>query len=589
MVGDGSNSGNAGHKPGDDDGEEIPFASLADIAQARGEPVGPTGDPPSDSRPARPPAVAPSSRNGTHARPADPKGESADTQLDPGDTPPDYPPPADDDDDEEETALPLEEQEEDPHRHAKHYLERYRADGTYGFHFWRGESYKWDGSCYLRQDAADLKAEINASSKCLFDEDGRAKRMQWLAIGGEGEPPRVKPVTCSLTANVVEAVAGMTLLPAHLDEPCWVGVQPPADVCGLIACRNTLVDVHAWVEARDCQYPLTPRFFNLTALPFDFDPNPPPPSRWFDFLGQLWGDDHRAIETLQEWFGYVLSADTSQHKIFFLLGPPRSGKGTIARILTALLGNRNVCGPTLASFAQPFGLQPLLGKRLAFVSDARITGATDTGILNERLLSISGEDSLSVPRKYLSPVEGKLPTRIMVISNELPRLKDASGALASRFILTRLTRSFLGQEDTALTAKLMEELPSILRWAADGRARLTQRGCFQQPDSGRAAVREMDELCSPVRAFVKEKCVLEEKAQVQVRQLFQMWDDWRKGGGARDGGLAEMFFRDLHAAYPSLDVRQRRLGARQRVRVYVGIRLRLPTDNPSEEEDDDAD
>jgi phage/plasmid-associated DNA primase len=35
----------------------------------------------------------------------------------------------------------------------------------------------------------------------------------------------------------------------------------------------------------------------------------------------------------------------------------------------------------------------------------------------------------------------------MVMSNELPRMKDSSGALVNRLLVLRQTRSFLGHED----------------------------------------------------------------------------------------------------------------------------------------------
>ena len=112
--------------------------------------------------------------------------------------------------------------------------------------------------------------------------------------------------------------------------------------------------------------------------------------------------------------------------------PRRSGKGTIARVLRSLLGPANVCGPTLASLAVNFGLWPLVGKSLAIVSDARLGGSTDSQVVVERLLSISGEDALTIDRKNLEPITVKLPTRLMIFSNELPRLGDSSGALAGQ-------------------------------------------------------------------------------------------------------------------------------------------------------------
>ncbi len=44
------------------------------------------------------------------------------------------------------------------------------------------------------------------------------------------------------------------------------------------------------------------------------------------------------IDVLGEWFGYVISGRLDLHKILFMVGPTRGGKGVIARILTALIG-----------------------------------------------------------------------------------------------------------------------------------------------------------------------------------------------------------------------------------------------------------
>ena len=131
------------------------------------------------------------------------------------------------------------------------------------------------------------------------------------------------------------------------------------------------------------------------------------------FLTQLWDDDTATIGTLQEMLGHLLAGDTSQQKMFLLVGPKRGGKGTIGRVLTGLLGAHQVGAPTLASLSTNFGLQPLIGKPLALISDARLSTKADSKIVVERLLSISGEDSLTIDRKYKEPWTGRLPTRFL--------------------------------------------------------------------------------------------------------------------------------------------------------------------------------
>ena len=182
-------------------------------------------------------------------------------------------------------------------------------------------------------------------------------------------------------------------------------------------------------------------------LPFQFHPRAPKPLRWLQFLDQLWFGDDESQDALGEWFGYVLSNATDLQKMFLLVGPKRSGKGTIARVLTGLLGAHNTAAPTLAALTQNFGLQPLIGKPLAIISDARLGASADSMIAVERLLSISGEDTLTIDRKYREPWTGRLPTRFMILTNELPRFTDSSGALASRFVVSILPTSFYGREN----------------------------------------------------------------------------------------------------------------------------------------------
>jgi putative DNA primase/helicase len=260
--------------------------------------------------------------------------------------------------------------------------------------------------------------------------------------------------------------------------------------------------------------------------------------------------------------------------MLMLIGPRRSGKGTIARVLTRLLGIDNVCGPTLSGLATNFGLWPLLNKRLAIISDARLSGRTDQAVVTERLLSISGEDAITVDRKNLTPLTLRLPTRFMVCTNELPRLADSSGALASRFLILRMTQSFYGQEDIGLTDRLLRELPGILNWAIEGWRRLNDRGHFSQPATGQAVIDELQDLASPVGAFIRQWCVLDPRACIGVEDLYSAWCAWCREQGREQPGNAAVFGRDLRAAAAQVATRQVRVrGTDQRVRQFEGICL----------------
>src|SRR5262249_34888841 len=342
---------------------------------------------------------------------------------------------------------------------------------------WRGGLWEWTGTHWTEVEQRQVESGPHACTEHAIYIDGKSTK-PWA-------PNRYK------VADLLDALRAITHLRENIHPPAWIGATTGPPARELVACTNGLLHV----PTREL-LPHDPRLFNVVAVPFAYDQSTPPPERWLHFLGQLWPEDTEAINALQEYFGYVISGDTSQHKILLLIGPRRGGKGTIARILKALVGDGNHAGPTLASLGTNFGLQPLIGKPLAIISDARLGGANVHQVV-ERLLSISGEDMLTIDRKYREHWTGTLPTRFFIISNELPRFGDASGAIASRFILLTLSESWLGRENTALTDELLGELPSIFNWALDGLARLQEQSRFTKVPSSEDALGALQDLVSP--------------------------------------------------------------------------------------------
>src|SRR5262249_37690204 len=175
-------------------------------------------------------------------------------------------------------------------------------------------------------------------------------------------------------------------------------------------------------------------------------------------------------------------------------------------------------------------------------------------------------------RKYLPPVTTRLPVRFVIVTNELPRLSDASGALVGRFVVLQLTHSWYGREDHDLTEKLLAELPGILLWAIAGWKRLRERGYFIQPESGSRQVKDLEDLSSPIGAFLRDCCEVGPGFEVSMRDVYDRWTFWCKDAGRKEAGDKHMFGRDLRAALPTVGQRQIRDGA-SRIWFYQGLRL----------------
>lgn len=387
-------------------------------------------------------------------------------------------------------------------------------------------------------------------------------------------------------SNLLEALSAIVILPDELEQPCWINNRESGTI---IAVANGLLDLKSRTLIEH-----TPFFFNHTAVPFDYDPKAPAPKRWLRFLNELWPEEQERafIDVLGEWYGYIISGRLDLQKILLMIGPTRGGKGVIARILTALVGDRNVAGPTLNTLAGDRGLAPLIGKVLAIISDARFTGK-DIAVVVERLLSISGQDRLDIDRKYKDAWIGPLSVRLHILSNELPKFIDASTAIVGRLVLLLTKHSWLGKEDHNLEPELLTELPGILNWALDGLNRLTitNNNRFTHVASVDKAIATLRELASTVFAFVRGECAIgidpatNKPREVNVDTLYATYKAWCDDNG-HEKPSKNVFGRNLVAAFPTID-KQRRGKRGARFHVYVGIALQEGGEDEPENEMED--
>lgn len=409
--------------------------------------------------------------------------------------------------------------------------------------WWAGDFYAWTGTHWAVEDASALQKWLFLQTEhAVFlaeSKDGETAEKPWAPT-----PKKITDLATTLGVAVLQ----------RFGDP---------DVGG-IATATGVLD-----PATRSEKPHAPSRFNLHAVPFGYDPEATCPT-WDGFLEAILPGDRQAHEFLAEWFGYVLSGNVRQHRLAALIGPPRSGKGTIARVLTAMIGQHAVCGLNLAHLGGTFGLEPLIGKLLAVCGDVRWNTRT-IGDAVPVLLEILGEDMPTVNRKNRAAWTGKLGTRIMLMSNETPTFSDRSGALAKKMIVVKLTHSFLGREDTALTEKLIGELPGILNWALGGLERLTGRGSFTVPESGAQEAESMRRLSDPIGTFLEDWCYVGAEQAVSLDHLFIKYQGWCESEGRKhDWTTKEVFARDLRSKVPGLLVERVRVEGK-RVRMLTGV------------------
>jgi putative DNA primase/helicase len=419
----------------------------------------------------------------------------------------------------------------------------------------------WTGSQYDQVDEEKIKAGIYSFLNGCIRKSGKPMK-----------PNR------SIVSNVMEAIVADRHTEMADASPRWLTSSPdhpPAHE--MLACKSKLLHLPTRRVL-----PATPAFFTTCSAPFDYDAGATAPTHWLKFLDEVFKGEADQISMLQEWFGYCLTPDTRQQKILLIIGPPRSGKGTIARVLSRLLGSSNVSWPSLSMLAHQFGLEKFIGKTLAIVPDAKFEGLKDEALVVERLKSISGEDAVDIQRKFLKDLSVQLPLRFMILSNDFPKLKDASAAIAKRFLTLQTRGDFYEKEDIDLTPDLVAELPGILNWSLDGLDRLRQRRRFSECASSKARQRDIEDTSSPVGAYVRECCTLASNMSVALDVLYDDWKRWAEEEGITKQLAKNHFRRDLFSRHQHLVLQRPRTSGRQ-IKYVSGITLGQsypPPDSP---------
>lgn len=405
---------------------------------------------------------------------------------------------------------------------SEHFLDE---DGYPILKFYRGEWWRYQGTHWAVQEEMDLKTELyEILESAVVHNQSKDSWSPW-------NPDKAK------IAKVLEPLRG--LCNRHVsddrDMPYFVhdGYGRRAQDYAPVA--NGLV----YLPTGEL-YEHTPRFFAPYVLPYEYSVGAQCPT-WDRFLADVFEHDPAAINLLQEWAGYLISGRTDLHKALLLIGPPRGGKGTISRTIKALIGMENTASPGLRDFASDFGLEQLVGKPLAVVEDARGDDKPAPREV-ERILNITGEDQVSLNRKNRSYWIGTLNTRLMFVSNETPKLIDASGAIVTRFMSVNLVKSFADKPDATLGSRIMEELPGVFNWALEGAKRLERQGAFTVPATMEDVANEMRDLAAPVQAFIRDQYEItsNEDDRRLLREVYQDYKQWCRDEGRAPVSQSEL-------------------------------------------------
>jgi P4 family phage/plasmid primase-like protien len=295
----------------------------------------------------------------------------------------------------------------------------------------------------------------------------------------------------------------------------------------------------------------SPEDYSRNQSPFAFDPAAECPR----FLNELIypavePDD---AELLQKWAGLALFGYNLPQRFLIVDGTPNGGKGTLVRIVQALVGLNNTYQLRTECLNERFETYRYRGKTLLIGPDVR------GGFLMERgasmLKVLVGGDPISAEGKGLNgdfPMFGTFNIVVTCNSRLRIRLEDDAGAWRRRLLVVRYEKPPVAKRVLDFDHVLLrEEGSGILRWAMAGfvklQAEFAEIGDFKLTEAQRGRVDSLLAESDSLRLFVKERLQRHDYGDVTTNEISQAYAEFcaDKGWNAQAYAVVERTLPDL--------------------------------------------
>ncbi|SDF77869.1 DNA primase family protein [Sporomusa acidovorans] len=208
---------------------------------------------------------------------------------------------------------------------------------------------------------------------------------------------------------------------------------------------------------------------------------------------------------LEEVIGYTFYRRNELRKAFIFIGDKANGKSTYIDMIKTLLGDNNTAALDLKELGDRFKTAELFGK-LANLGD----DIGDEFIANAAAFKklVSG-DRMSVERKGQNPFDFNNYSKFVFSANNIPRIKDKTGAVLDRLIIIPFNAKFSSADpdfDPYIKYKLREPkcIEYLINLALQGLKRVLENRKFTISNKVEKELQEYEEQNNPILGFFKE-------------------------------------------------------------------------------------
>lgn len=202
---------------------------------------------------------------------------------------------------------------------------------------------------------------------------------------------------------------------------------------GLVAFGNGIYSI-----LENKLYPFSPEFVITNEILWDYNPNAYSEIMDKTLDNFICGEKDVRI-LLEEVIGYMFFNKNELGKAFVIVGDKSNGKSTFLKILSYLFGKNNVSALNLEDITNSRFRVYQVANKLLNIGDDIGSGYIPE---SENFRKLVTGDIMTAEQKGKDPVEFSCYAKFIFSANEIPKIKDPTGATARRMIIIPFLNSF---------------------------------------------------------------------------------------------------------------------------------------------------
>lgn len=283
-------------------------------------------------------------------------------------------------------------------------------------------------------------------------------------------------------------------------------------------------------------------------------------------LNKLSCNDKEIRQLIEEMIGYCFYRRNELGVSFILTGDKSNGKSTFIDMIMQLLGTNNTSALDLGELGDRFKTAELFGK-LANLGD----DISDDFIKNPAVFKklVTG-DRVNVERKGQNPFDFNNYAKFLFSANDMPRIKDKTGAVLRRLIIVPFNATFAKTDkdyDPYIKYKLRgdEVMEYLVLLGIQGLKRVLENRKFTTNKKVEAELKEYEERNNPITLFFKETPI-EEIENEPAKLVFDRYKEFCLSNDLQN--MSNIEFSKLVNKYYGLETRVIRVDNKC-TRVYM--------------------